>query len=589
MNITIFKDFQDISNPHTITIEQALDRIRTGRSKATVEAIREKVSVGMKADDEKKSLPCILFSAAEVKMIINRNDNESCRDDKSVVKHSGFFALDFDKCDVRMKMLQMKSDPYVFAAWVSPSGTGIRALVRCPASVEHHGLYYTAFLERYPDLDVTSRNISRICFESYDPNLYVNSNSLTWDKRLTEEERRKNKEKATNRRANKILATAAAMVRASYDGQKHQDLLKAANLLGGYIATGRVNEDEAIALLESEIKMKGPADMSAARKTIIDGIEFGKSRPLVESKKIEKSLEYLRREDGSYDFLANQEEMDDYLRKLISGELEMGVPTGLRGLDPYWVMKKNHLVFFAGLDSVGKSFFVWWLAVAAARFHGWKIIINSAENSDGQLQKKLMEYYIGKSVKVMDDEELSRAALFVRENFRIISSTQMHTLEEFLLKCEILMDEGFDATVVIGEPWNSFDTPLNADRYSSLIHSLNQLRVFKENYCSVWIADHVNTSAARLKDKDGYILPPGKADVEGGTMKANKCDDFIIIHRIGNHPFKKRETQIHVHKIKNEEEGGRKTDKDEPVIIELTENYCGFTSNGINPMIHSRI
>jgi len=84
----------------------------------------------------------------------------------------------------------------------------------------------------------------------------------------------------------------------------------------------------------------------------------------------------------------------------------------------------------------------------------------------------------------------------------------------------------------------------------------------------VWVCDHINTNAARAKDKDGYVLAPNKADAEMGQMKANKTDDFINIHRVGNHPFKKKETQIHVQKIKSEESGGMETDKDDPVIKE---------------------
>jgi hypothetical protein len=329
--------------------------------------------------------------------------------------------------------------------------------------------------------------------------------------------------------------------------------------------------------------------MRQAVQTIKDGIEYGKKRPLAEAKKIEKAQSFLKREDGTYDFEASNEEMTEYELAVINGVLEMGLVTGMNELNKYWMFKKHHLVWFIGADSVGKSFLVWYLSVLTAKLHGWKIIIHSAENKDGQLRKKLKEYYLGKSIKLMDDEELTIADGFVKDHFRIISSKQMHTLEEFLLKCEIIIDEGFEADVVIGEPWNSFDMSNNADSYRSLIHSLNILRVFKENYCSVWVCDHINTSAARSKDKDGYVLAPSKADAEMGQMKANKVDDFIIIHRIGNHPFKKKETQIHVQKVKDEETGGGKTEKDSPVILELEDDYCGYKCNGINPIKYKRI
>lgn len=580
----IFENFNDISNPHEITIEAALKRIKTGKSKDKVLEIRRKVAAKEDYEDDKKQLPCILFSAAKVKKTISRRDLETFREDASVVEHSGFLTLDWDDCDPTLKIDQLKKDPYIYAAWLSPSATGVRALIKCPPSIENHNLYYTAFLDRYPELDSTSRNISRVTFESFDEGLWCNPNSLVWDKKLTEEQRRKNKEKDANRRGKNVLSTAVAMVRSSYDGIKHESLLKAANLLGGYVAAGRVSEEEAVKVLEDEIRQKNPKDFNSAAQTIKDGIDYGKRRPLVEAKRIEKGQSFLKRSDGTFDFEASNEEMTDYELAVINGTLEMGLPTGLNELNTYWMFKKHHLVWVIGADSVGKSFLVWYLAVLAAKLHGWKIIINSAENKDGQLRKKLKEYYLGKSIKLMDDEELTIVDDFVKTHFKIISSKQMHTLDDFLLKCEVLIDGGFEADVVIGEPWNSFDMSGNADSYRSLIHSLNVLRVFKENYCSIWVADHINTAAARSKDKDGYALPPGKADAEMGQMKANKVDDFIIIHRVGNHPYKKKETQIHVQKVKDEETGGKKTDKDNPVILELEDNYCGYRCNGINPI-----
>jgi len=572
--VTIFKDFSETTQPHYISVEAALARIKQGKSKESIELLRQ-------GKFDKMKLPSVLWSASATKPVSTEKVSASHRTDESVTEHSGFFILDFDEVDVNLKSSQLKTDPFVYAVWLSPSGNGVKALVKCPASVENHRLYYTAFLDRYPELDSTSRNVSRVTFESYDPNLWLNRNSLIWDKKLTEEQRKANKDKEANRRGTKVISTAVGIVRSSYQGTKHDALIKASNLLGGYIATGRVDESEAIKILTEEIKAKNPKDLSGAIQTIKDGIAFGKTRPLHETKKIEKAQQFLRRDDGSFQFLADQEEMDEYLKALIGGYLEHGLPL-INGLNPHFMLKKHTMVFFAGTDGVGKSFLVWYLSVLAAMLHGWKIIIHSAENGDGELSKKLMEFYLGKSCKLMDDEELTIARDFVKTHFRIVSSTQMHTLEDFLLKCEIVIDEGFEAQLVIGEPFNSFDVPFSIDTYRSNIHSLNISRVFKEQYCSLWYADHVNSTAGRSKDSEGFVLPPSKADIEGGIIKNNKTDDFIIVHRLGNHPFKRMETQIHVAKIKSTESGGFVTNKDEPVILTINENYCGYSCNGID-------
>jgi len=583
MNITIFKSLSEINSPHVITLDQAFERIQKGASKLKVESIRQKLQAGEPYDEEKLTLPFVVFSAART-VAVEVKGKMSHRADASVVEHSGVFVLDFDKCDVDQKLEQLRSDPYVLACWVAPSGTGVKALVKCPPNIEQHHLYYTAYLDRYPELDATSRNLSRGTFESYDPNIWINYRSLVWDKKLTEEDRKKNKEKVANRRGTKIISTAVGMVRASYDGTKHESLLKAANLLGGFIASGRVSEEDAIRVLEDEIKAKNPKDFSGAQQTIRDGIARGKTMPIHESKKLEKSVEFIKRDDGSYDFLADESELDEYLLALINGTLEQGQPTGMTWLNSHFLFKKHTMCFVIGADNVGKSFLLWYFAVLAAMMHGWKVIIHSAENGDGELRKKLMEFYMGKSAKVMDDEELTIARDFVKEHFRIVSSTQMHTVDDYLLKCEILIDEGFEATLVIAEPWNSFEIPGTSDTYRHNIHCLNMLRVFKENYCSVYVGDHINTSAARAKDGEGYALPPNKSDAEMGQMKANKTDDMLIVHRLGNHPDKKNDTQIHVQKIKSVETGGFPTPKDEPVLLVMNGDFCGYTCNGQDPV-----
>jgi hypothetical protein len=588
MKVTIFSNYNDITNPYYADVETILNRTKNGKVKQQIEVIRTKALLGEDYDKDKRALPLIEFSASETKAVTVEKEGKkpytSHRLDESVVKHSGLFVLDFDKVDVEQKIQQLKQDPYIYAAWRGPSGTGVKALVKCPASIENHDLYYNAFLDRYPELDPTSRNISRGTFESYDPNLYVNPTSLVWDKRMTTEEQKKNKEKEKNKRSTRVLATAAAMVRASYDGTKHERLRDAAVLLGGYIATGRVTEDEAVKLLEGEIAAKNPKDMNIARSTILDGIHYGKNKPIYETKKLEKAQSYLRREDGSFDFLADNQEMTDYEIAVINGTLEFGLPTGINELNNYWMFKKHHLVWFGGLDNVGKSFALWYLAVLAAMFHDWKFLIYSAENENGHLRRKLKEFYIGKSLKVMDDEELTMAHDFVKDHFRIMSSTEMHNVDEMLIKAEIVYDEGFEFDCFIAEPYNAIEPVRELDSHRNNLYTLNKMRVFKHEYASIWVADHVASDAARTTDKDGYVKVPYKGQIDGGAVKGAKVDDFIMLHRLPNHPTEKYDTQFHVQKIRDKETGGDHTDKDNPVRLQINMGYCGFSCQGIDPV-----
>lgn len=590
--ITFFKNGYELLDAHYVQVFTALNRIKDGASKKLINEIREIVSEGKDAGKKKMYLPSVVFSGKCEKEIEKEYQTGvkkgkkylSKRENESVTEHSGFFVLDFDKVDPEKKKLQLKNDPYIFSAWVSPSGNGVKALVRCPKSIEKHSLYYDSFIKRYPELDTTSRNICRLCFESYDPDIYINRESKVWDKTFTKEIKKTNDEYRRDNRNNQIVSVAVGMVRSSIDGEKHDILLKASKLLGGYVAIGRIDEGYAEQVLTEEIQAKGIKDINGAIKTIKDGIDYGKRQPIHETKKIEKAQTFLKRDDGEYDFIASDSEMDDYEKALIEGTLEMGLPLYISKLDDHWMIKKNQLVFFGGIDNIGKSFNAWYVAVLSAMHHGWKFLIYSSENRDSMVRKKLKEFYIGKPLTEMNQKQRDVSSEFVRKHFKIMTSKKIYTWDEILMRAEIVFDEGWEYDSFLVDPYNSITMSADVSGHFHNLTSLNSIRVFKENYCSVWICDHVNTTAAREKDNDGFVKVPWKSALDGGQLKPNKTDDFIMLHRLVNHPTDWMFTEWHVMKIKDIESGGRPTMKDDPIRMKMNKNMCGFTIDNIDPV-----
>ena len=579
--ITIFKDSFDTNNPKHISVETALKRIRDGKSKHIVDAIRKGDS------GQKKNLPSVVFGG-ECRKAVEKVKPDgvkyiSFRDDNSVTTHSGFFVLDFDKVkDVAAKKKVLMLDDYIYACWVSPSGNGLKALVKCRPDIERHKDMYLAFVDRYPELDTTSQNIARLCYESYDPDIYINPNSKVWEMMATKKEVREIKRGTQERRNNRIISIAVSMVRASVDGEKHGNLLKAAKLLGGYIAIGKIDEAHARQVLEDEIRAKNPKDMNGALKTIDDGIAYGKAQPVQETKKIEKSVEFTINEEGNYDFLASDSEMDDYINAVINGTLEMGSSTGLQNLDYFFRLKRNTMVWFGGVDNSGKTTVMWYLSVLAAIFNDWKFLVYSAENNDGQARKKIIELYLNKPIKECSKQEIESGKKWFSEHYKIMTNRKFYSLEDFLLRAEIVFDEGWEYDCLMADPYNSFE--IKDNQYIENISNLNKLRVFKENYSSVWVADHVTSSAARDKGEGGKINRPYKSQIEGGQIKANKVDDFIIIHRDTKDPENWMYNQIHIDKVKDTETGGKPTPNEEPVMLRSNPDLCGFECGGIDPV-----
>ena len=174
--VTIFKNITDTATPFHVGIDVVLDRIRNGKSKELVTGIRKQKNKSER-NDLKKQLPSICFSGKFSK-----------RADNSILEHSGIICLDFDGYEKQKDLIQdkekMMKDKYTYCVFISPSGNGLKVLVKIPNDAENHTKYFQS-LEKYYNsnyFDTTSKNISRVCYESYDPLIYFNENSTQWEK-----------------------------------------------------------------------------------------------------------------------------------------------------------------------------------------------------------------------------------------------------------------------------------------------------------------------------------------------------------------------------------------------------------------------
>lgn len=173
MEVTIYKKGDDVSNGFVRSAKYCLDRIKNGKSKEKVLWLRTLDS--SEYSKHKMSLPAVCF-----------NGEFKYRSLAGIVKHSGLIILDFDKFKTDKEVLEFKDsicdDKYVYAAWVSPSGLGLKVLVKIPADIENHKAYFNGLREYYnhPNWDNSGSDLPRLCFESYDPDLYINEKSVTF-------------------------------------------------------------------------------------------------------------------------------------------------------------------------------------------------------------------------------------------------------------------------------------------------------------------------------------------------------------------------------------------------------------------------
>ncbi|MGI9555819.1 MAG: BT4734/BF3469 family protein, partial [Cyanophyceae cyanobacterium] len=191
--VTIFKNIKETETPFFKEVSFILKRIKEGKSKSLIKEIRKEKDKTAR-NDLKKNLPAICFSGKFNK-----------RSDSSLVEHSGIICLDFDGYQKQKDMLQDKemfiNNKFVLSVFVSPSGNGLKVLIKIPSDADNHIKYFTSLKTEFDStyFDTTSKNISRVCYESYDPLLYYNPNSLVWDTVEEEEhqERSSYKDKPT--------------------------------------------------------------------------------------------------------------------------------------------------------------------------------------------------------------------------------------------------------------------------------------------------------------------------------------------------------------------------------------------------------
>jgi len=171
----------DTSTPFHRPVEVILKRIKDGSSKVLCKKIRTEKDKEAR-NRLKQELPAICFSGSFNK-----------RADNSIIEHSGLICLDFDnfkkKQDMLSKKEELTKDKYTFSVFVSPSGNGLKVLVKIPAQEEGHKNYFLALEKHYnsPHFDKACKNISRVCYESFDPLLFYNPNSKTWTEMEAEE------------------------------------------------------------------------------------------------------------------------------------------------------------------------------------------------------------------------------------------------------------------------------------------------------------------------------------------------------------------------------------------------------------------
>jgi len=174
--VTIFQNIRETETPFFKDVTYILQRIKEGKNQELVKKIRQEKNKS-KRNELKKNLPAICFSGQFNK-----------RTDSAIVEHSGLICLDFDGYPKKKDLLEDKErfqkNKFIYSVFVSPSGNGLKVLIKIPADQDNHTKYFNSLKKEFDSayFDTTSKNLSRVCYESYDRLLHINPNSSVWEK-----------------------------------------------------------------------------------------------------------------------------------------------------------------------------------------------------------------------------------------------------------------------------------------------------------------------------------------------------------------------------------------------------------------------
>ena len=176
--ITIFKNFNEVIEHKTIP--EILHEIKTGKYRPGITYLRKSLAENKLEAYEKakKSLPAFTPSGKFV----------GGRKMEFLEAYSNFIILDIDKLsqtDLQNAKHKANQSEYTYASFISPSGNGLKILVKVNTTKEDHKETFLAIQKHYEtllnhEIDKSGKDITRLCFYSFDDNLYQNEAAIVF-------------------------------------------------------------------------------------------------------------------------------------------------------------------------------------------------------------------------------------------------------------------------------------------------------------------------------------------------------------------------------------------------------------------------
>lgn len=275
--ITLFRNYFNPDPVADLTVFDFCNYVQNSQEYVQeIEALRDTKIKKEQRDKIKATLPAVTISGRFSK-----------REAAGLIRHSGFICLDLDagKNDITdwpaVRDTLMDCENVYFTA-LSASGKGVFCLI--PIAFPY--LHKQQAIQLITDFaiatglhpDQSCKDVCRLRGISYDPEAKFNQDAIKYYGVYREPAQHS---RTSITVSTSPIETARRMIKEAGEGERHETILRAARLLGGYVATGKVNESEAAEVLRIEAKNKLPSQRHGEIERVIrDGMENGKLNPI---------------------------------------------------------------------------------------------------------------------------------------------------------------------------------------------------------------------------------------------------------------------------------------------------------------------
>ena len=582
-NCTAFKNIYD-KIPYYLSVDKALDRIKNGNSRQMVFEIRNTIDKE-RQDKLKRNLPSICFSG-EFKE----------RKDEEIIKHSGFIVLDFDNIfEVKEKKKEISESKFTYACWISPRNNGVKALVRI-ADGSKHREHFQALRKHFPDCDKSGVNQSRVCYESYDPEIYINKKSEVFKEVLVVEKVQvKNAVEDDYKIFDNIVKWLSNKGDAFISAERNNFIFKLAsaccrfgmiqeNCIGFIVnnfdvGSNKFSRDEC----EESIKSAYKSNATKFGTAQFDNDKLVDKTSRFEIEVTEDMLDQnIKPKDVIFgeDVKGEALSIYEYGFKSVEG-------IGIDKFDEMFKFKLGEITLLSGYGNYGKSSFLSWVLLMRCLVFGEKFAFFSPEENAVEFYFNLTEMLLGadctpKNNPRPNSDMFQMAYDFVSKHIFYVYPKNTFPTPEYVKErfLELIIKERVNGVVI--DPFNQLTNDYGkaggrSDKYLETFLS-DCTRFAQQNNIYFMIIAH---PTKQRKDERGNYPCPDVFDIADGAMWNNKMDNILIYDR-PNHQVDPMSDvcQFHTKKIRRQKIVGRKGE----ITFNFNRKIRRFLFDGVDHM-----